>query len=148
MSKKIPRIIVESPFSGNVERNTAYLRKCLNDSLLRGEAPYASHGLYTQEGVLNDLISEERNMGLRAGWAWIEVADTTAVYCDYGLSDGMKKGIFLALENHIPVECRFLKKTICLNCDSDEPCFGLSVKGDDLRIICKSCGYDKVADEP
>lgn len=39
------RVIIESPYHGNVERNLRYLRACLRDSLLRGEAPFASHGL-------------------------------------------------------------------------------------------------------
>jgi hypothetical protein len=81
-------VIVESPYAGDIETHKAYLVRCLRDSLERGEAPYASHGLYTN--VLNDEVPEERRMGINAGFAWRAVADFTAFYCDYGESLGMK----------------------------------------------------------
>ena len=43
--------------------------ECLRDSLLRGEGPITSHLLYTQPGVLDDQIPEERQMGIDAGLA-------------------------------------------------------------------------------
>ena len=46
------RVIIESPYAGFVKRNEDYARECLRDSLMRGEAPIASHLLYTQPGVL------------------------------------------------------------------------------------------------
>jgi hypothetical protein len=54
-------VILESPFAGDVERNTLYARHALKDSLMRGEAPIASHLLYPQ--VLDDLIPSERQLG-------------------------------------------------------------------------------------
>ena len=54
-------VIVESPYAGDVERNERYARACIRDCLLRGEAPFASHLLYTQAGVLDDTIKEERD---------------------------------------------------------------------------------------
>lgn len=54
-------VIVESPFAGDVEENIKYARAAVRDCLMRGEAPIASHLLYTQEGILNDDIPEERN---------------------------------------------------------------------------------------
>lgn len=44
-------VIVESPYAGDVKTNVAYARAAIRDCLMRGEAPYASHLLYTQEGV-------------------------------------------------------------------------------------------------
>lgn len=41
-------VILESPYAGNIEKNVAYARACVRDSLSRGEAPIASHLLYTQ----------------------------------------------------------------------------------------------------
>jgi len=93
----VRRVIVESPFAGETpeeaERNLRYLRACMRDCLLRGESPYASHGLYTQPGVLNDAVPEERDHGIQAGFAWRAVADATIVYSDLGVSRGMVKGI-------------------------------------------------------
>jgi uridine kinase len=87
------RVILESPFAGNTERNINYARLCLRDSLLRGEAPIASHLLYTQPNVLDDKIKEERNNGILAGLAWGCVAEATVVYTDFGISKGMQGGI-------------------------------------------------------
>lgn len=52
------RVIIESPYAGDVDANLTYLRACLRDCLLRGEAPFASHGLYAQPGVLDDAIPQ------------------------------------------------------------------------------------------
>lgn len=101
-------VIIESPYAGNVERNVLYAREAVRDSLLRGEAPIASHLLYTQEGILQDDIPEERVKGIDAGLAWRRVADATVVYVDLGLSAGMMQGILAAQERGIPVEFRSL----------------------------------------
>ena len=83
-------VILESPFAGDIDRNIKYARECLRDSLNRGEAPLASHLLYTQEGVLDDLIEEERMLGINAGLEWVKMASLHVFYIDYGMSDGMK----------------------------------------------------------
>jgi hypothetical protein len=88
-----PLVVIESPFAGDVERNLRYLRACMSDCLRRGEAPYASHALYTQPGVLNDDIPAERTRGILAGFAWGAVASLRVVYDDLGVSSGMRCGI-------------------------------------------------------
>jgi hypothetical protein len=101
-------VILESPFSGpNIWQrwlNKRYARKCLKDSLSRGEAPIASHLLYTQ--VLDDRIIEERKQGIEAGLAWLNVADATVVYTDRGISNGMRHGIATATRAEVPIEYR------------------------------------------
>lgn len=101
-------VILESPFAGDVERNIEYARKCLKDCLTRNEAPIASHLLFTQPGVLDDNIPEERMLGINAGLAWRRVADASVVYCDHGMSKGMEYGIKAAQESGITVEYRLL----------------------------------------
>lgn len=101
-------VILESPFAGNVEENIIYARQALRDCLLRGEAPIASHLLYTQDGVLNDDIPEERQLGIDAGLAWGKVADKTVVYIDKGISSGMEYGIQRAKNEGRPIEYRRL----------------------------------------
>ena len=101
-------VIIESPFAGDVEKNTRYARACVRDSLLRGEAPIASHLLYTQEGILNDDIPEERQHGIDAGLAWRTVAQASVVYTDLGISKGMEYGIKAAQDAGVPVEYRTL----------------------------------------
>lgn len=90
-------VAVESPFAGDVERNTRYARACLRDCLMRGEAPFASHLLYTQEGVLDDDDPYERNLGIQAGVAIEEKLHYTVVYTDLGTSPGMQYGIDRAI---------------------------------------------------
>ena len=85
------RVILESPYGGDVERNAAYLRECIRDCLKRGEAPFASHRMYTD--ALDDTIPYERDKGMIAGFAWHDVAEAVVVYIDHGISDGMKRGI-------------------------------------------------------
>lgn len=93
-------VIIESPFAGPttavIDLHREYLRACMRDALLRGEAPYASHGLYTQPGVLKDTDPAEREHGIQAGYA---VGDAlikanphtrVAVCVDLGLSGGMQ----------------------------------------------------------
>lgn len=105
------RVIIESPFAGNVLQrwlNRRYARRCLLDSLCRGEAPIASHLLYTQ--VLDDKDPHQRSWGIEAGLAWRDVADGSVVYVDRGLSRGMIYGIEAAKEAGIDIEYRSLDR--------------------------------------
>lgn len=102
------RVIIESPYAGNIERNIAFARACVRDSVLRGEAPIASHLLFTQPGILDDDVPEERQLGIDAGLAWRHVADATVAYTNFGISRGMEYGIAAAKAAGIPVEYREL----------------------------------------
>jgi hypothetical protein len=103
------RVIIESPYAGDIERNLRYLRACLRDCLLRGEAPYASHALYTQAGVLRDDDPAERYHGITAGFVWRQAADATVVYTDLGMSSGMRYGIDHVARMGHPIEYRTLE---------------------------------------
>ena len=105
-------VILESPYKNvdpdEVERNVRYARQCLRDSLMRGECPIASHLLYTQVGVLDDNIPEEREQGIEAGLAWRAVAEKTVVYVGRGISGGMTRGIKAAEDALLEIEYRDL----------------------------------------
>lgn len=101
-------VILESPYAGDIERNDAYLNAALHDCLMRGEAPFASHGLYTRPGVLDDTVPAERAAGIAAGFAWRALAQRTVVYVDLGISRGMEAGIRDAIQRGNPVEYRSL----------------------------------------
>ena len=103
------RVVVESPFSGDVDANLSYVRACMRDCLLRGEAPFASHALYTQPGILDDEVEVERIHGINAGHAWMHGAQAVVVYIDRGVSRGMEQGINSAKINGVPVEYRTLE---------------------------------------
>lgn len=91
------------------ERNRRYARLCMLDSLRRGEAPYASHLLFDQPGLLDDTNPNERELGMLAGFAWGERAELIAVYTDIGISGGMQRGIDRHRANGIRVEHRVLE---------------------------------------
>ena len=104
---KMIRVILESPYAGDVDRNIEYARRCVNDSLHHNEAPIASHLLYTQKGVLDDNIDTERQLGIGAGLEWLKVADMHVFYVDYGSSDGMRYAFEYSKANlNIPIEFR------------------------------------------
>lgn len=102
------KVIIESPYAGDIDRNLEYARRCLRDSLARGEAPIASHLLYTQEGVLDDLVIEDRLLGINAGLEWLTVADKHVFYVDHGMSSGMEYALERGFEIDIEVEFRKL----------------------------------------
>lgn len=102
------RVIVESPFSGGFA-NVKYCRECLRDCIERGESPFASHLLYTQKGILDDSVPEERERGIATANAWLEVADYVVIYMDLGLSEGMAKGVIKAVKADKPLHFRWLR---------------------------------------
>jgi hypothetical protein len=104
------RVIIESPYAGDTERNIEYAKRCVLDSLSRGEAPIASHLLFPQPGVLLDDDPAQRAQGVAAGHAWIPVAHLVAVYIDQGISHGMNDGIREADRHGVRVEYRTLNK--------------------------------------
>lgn len=106
---KLRKVLLESPFAGDLVRNTRYVRACMRDCLKRGEAPFASHALYTQPGVLDDTDGAERALGIEAGLVWGACAEATVVYDDLGISKGMQLGIARANAEGRPVEYRKLK---------------------------------------
>lgn len=93
----VETVIIESPLKGvtgltwEYERNRLYARRCARACLLEGLAPFASHLLYAQEGILDDLIPEERAIGIKAGLAWARLASKRIFFVDYGWSSGMLK---------------------------------------------------------
>ncbi|MBF4549699.1 hypothetical protein [Pseudoclavibacter sp. VKM Ac-2888] len=107
---KAPRlVVVESPFAGDVAANIDYARAAVRDSLMRGEAPIASHLLHTQRGILRDDVPEERSLGIAAGHAWIPASSLVAVYLDRGMSSGMRAGIQAALDAGVELDYRYIE---------------------------------------
>ena len=125
----LKRVIIESPYAGDnvvtVERNLRYLRRCLRDCLSRGEAPFASHGLYTQAGVLDDTNTAERKLGIIACFSWRDCAHATVVYTDYGISAGMQLGVDHAVDIGCIVEYRSI---------------GIDTSDANTDIVCSGCG--------
>jgi len=99
---------LESPYAEDVRRNLAYVRACLRDSLGRGEAPLASHALWIQPGVLDDAITEQRRIGMEAGFAWATHAQRLVFYLDFGWSNGMTIGLTRAKKSQAHIRTRTL----------------------------------------
>jgi len=81
-----------------------YACKCVIDCLGRDESPFASHLIFTQ--MLDDNISEHRQLGMEAGFTWYSVADYCVVYNNYGISEGMQKGIIKAEQAGLRIHYR------------------------------------------
>lgn len=113
-------VILESPYRGHGKtegevrartmNNVDYARLCLRNSIHRGEAPIASHLLYTQPTVLDDRIEAERNLGIECGLAWLSGADYSIFYTDLGWSGGMLNALHnYNLKQNYPFVIRSLK---------------------------------------
>ena len=83
------RVVLESPYAGDIDRNVAYARRAVRHSLRLGEAPIASHLLYPQPYILREEDVIERQWGIDAGHAWLGVCDLVVFYVDLGWSNGM-----------------------------------------------------------
>ncbi len=130
-----PRLVVlESPYNGAtpeiIEENIAYARAAVRHSLLSGEAPLASHLLYTQPGILDDSKPDERAHGIEAGLAWLAAADASVAYTDRGVSSGMRQGAAAAAMAGVPQITRSIPFGPTLASDTRADASG---EGNDLR---------------
>jgi hypothetical protein len=107
-STAMRRVILKSPYAGNVALNLAYARAAPRDGLRRRETACASHLLFPQDGVPDDGVPEERALGMAAGFTWLGVAEARVVHEDLGVSRGMAEGIARAKALGLPVERRRL----------------------------------------
>ncbi len=112
MKTNRPIVIIESPYAGNIDMNVRYARACVRDSILRGEAPFASHLLYTQPGILRDEDKDERALGIETGFAFRRLCTVVAFYTDLGISAGMKQALERCAVDKIPKVTRRLSKEL------------------------------------
>ena len=107
ISTKLPVVVIESPFAGDLETNLHYADCLLFDSLTRGEAPCMGHLLYPR--VFDDSKPFMREAGIRAHIAMIEHADYIVIGRDLGEpSSGMRAAIAEATRLGKPMLDRFL----------------------------------------
>ena len=73
-----PKVQLESPFGAptreNIITNVAYALLAMRDSLGRGEAPFASHLLYTQ------MLDDQNPITTTCTWANTVTHSSTAAY--------------------------------------------------------------------
>lgn len=106
-SLKKTYVLIESPFQGDKENNKQYAREAMTDSISKGETPIVPHLMFTQ--VLNDDISEEREIGLTLAMSFHQIVDKIVAYTDKGVSEGMQRSISKAIKMNIDVEYRLIK---------------------------------------
>lgn len=110
MKSKDKLVVLESPFKeGDTKENIKYAVECMKDCFLRGEYPFASHLLYTVGEITREHILRERELGIKAGFAWGRFAKKTVIYTERGITSGMKKGIEEAKKQGREIEYRKLK---------------------------------------
>lgn len=107
------RIMLESPYAGYTEANVIYARRCVLHALSLGESSIAPHLYYPQ--VLNDLIEDERMLGIKAGLAWLSVVDKSCFYMDRGFSRGMQHAFVAAFKADVPIYARWLDGPVDLS---------------------------------
>ncbi len=106
-------VVIESPYRGltadETRANVRFARQALAHSLSLGEAPIASHLLYTQPDVLRDHDPDERQLGVAAGLAWLRAADRHVFYTDRGWSTGMLAALAASPKFHSHIYIRGLQ---------------------------------------
>jgi len=133
------KIVLESPYAGDVELNTLYARHALKDALNRGESPIASHLLLTQPYVLDDTIPHERAIGIDAGLVWLEVADAHVFYIDLGISQGMQYALDRSLPDH-KIKLDGLSNGLALTKSS------ITISGAGRPVVIRSLGLNQLND--
>lgn len=94
---KQPRknVIICTPFMAEdpalAEKMKRYGKRATRDSIIKNEAPLASHLFFYS--VLSDKDPIERDIGLQSQLSWLKVADIVAVYVDFGITPAMKVAI-------------------------------------------------------
>lgn len=100
--------IIETPYAGDIEKNTEYAKRAMRDSIERGEFPLASHLIYPL--ILDERKPEQRSQGIALGYEWGKKADKIACYTDYGTSEGMQRAMAFYHKCGIEIEYRKIGK--------------------------------------
>ena len=110
--------MIESPYSGDIDRNIRYLALCSYDAaLLHNECPYASHQSMTQHPRATNLFVSDydskwdvltRESAIAFSQRIRRRCDKTVFYTDRGWSTGMKAAKQFCIDNNLPYEERTL----------------------------------------
>lgn len=101
------RVVIESPFTGDVTLHCYYADCLMLDSMNRNEAPFLGHLLYPR--VLNDNLAIDRAAGIECHLAWLLSVQHIIIGMDLGEpTGGMQAAIDLADKHNIQVKPRWL----------------------------------------
>jgi hypothetical protein len=107
-------VILESPYSGDIQANMDYLDCCMHDCKMRGEGALATHLLYTKTPFYGHAADSPPD-GMTAGrvWCcklgtegWRKIASKAVFYMDRGMSRGMQDALTYYRSIDFPVEFR------------------------------------------
>ncbi len=108
-------VLIETPYSGDIEGNIAFCRKCMLDSWKKKEIPIATHLLWTN--FHGDFVADDDKDNTVMGREWAlqcgdmlrhKKTDLVVFYIDKGWSSGMKHAMEQCLRRNIPREIRYL----------------------------------------
>ena len=148
----IKTVIIESPFDGDLNRNSFYTRLCVLDSIRRGEAPVACHLVYPS--LTTDLASMVRPAFIHDNSATSPLTraeafehiealrnrlEATIFYTDLGMSEGMSEARARCEEKGLPFEERRLPGFEAAMKEYDEERLVSKVRT--RNAICESIGY-------
>lgn len=102
------RVVVESPYAGDIAANTAYAQTACKDCMRKGEIPFASHLFFPQ--FLDETNQVQRDIGIAAGYCFWKEFDKIVFYIDRGISPGMAKALERSILEKKPYEFRQLPK--------------------------------------
>lgn len=105
---KVTRVVVESPYAGDIDKNTKYAQAACKDCMKRGEIPFASHLFFPQ--FLDEQSPVERQLSIQAGFHYWREFDKIVFYIDNGISAGMKDALERVVKEGKLWEARQLPK--------------------------------------
>ena len=141
--EETPVIFIESPYSGDIERNCRYLNICVAEAmLLYGECPYASHSFMTQHArhpqfYVSDFDKQwnimTREQAIECSQAMRRRCDRTVFYTDLGWSRGMRAALAYCKEHNLPWEerCINVEETAAKSTETG----GLGYPADFIRAL-------------
>lgn len=95
--------VIESPYAGNIDGNTAYLQDCIRWCVAHGYTPYASHQMLTS--ALHDNDDAQRQQGIAAGIAMAHalagIGAPWFFFADLGWSMGMRAALSVATDPRV-----------------------------------------------
>ena len=118
MSSELAELVfIETPYSGDIDRNVRYLMLCGFDAAARHELGVSTHGSMTQHPACKSYFVPDgdakwdvmtREGAIQLGQALRVAAKKTVFYEDLGWSRGMKAGIEFCVKQGLEYEVRKL----------------------------------------
>jgi hypothetical protein len=113
-------VIIESPYSGEIQRNIAYAQRAMNNSRTRDEIPMVPHLTWTQHQeaahyFVGDFDQHFCILGRNTSIQQLKIirrkVDKVIFMIDYGFSSGMIDALDQCMKEGIPYEERILGNT-------------------------------------